>query len=125
VNGTRKVSECGKYELIGDRCILRKKGTLRVPGVLPELWQHLSQEQRMAIRSRWLLYVDECQARGAPVSVPVPEEGVSSRRRPPPMTELRRHTEEKAKARWRKRPESAARPCRWVPQDSLCTVTTS
>ena len=77
----------------------------------------------MAMRKRWLLYIDECQARGTPLPALVPEEGVSSRRHPPPMTELRRHTEEKAQARWRKRPESAARPCRWVPQDSLCTAT--
>ena len=27
------------------------------------------------MRSRWLLYVDECQARGTPIPVPVPEEG--------------------------------------------------
>ena len=50
-----KLLECGKYELIGDRCILRKKDTLRVPGVLPELWQHWSQDLRMAMRRRWLL----------------------------------------------------------------------
>ena len=29
----------------------------------------------MAMRSRWLLYQEECKARGAPISPPVPEEG--------------------------------------------------
>ena len=29
----------------------------------------------MAMRKRWLLYVDECQARGKPLLAPVPEEG--------------------------------------------------
>ena len=70
-----KFSDCGKYEIIGDRCSLRKPGTYRVPGVLPELWQHLSQEQRMAMRNRWLLYQEECKARGTPIPAPVPDEG--------------------------------------------------
>ena len=38
------ISECGKYEVIGDLRILREKGTQRVLGVLPELWSLLSQE---------------------------------------------------------------------------------
>ena len=70
-----KFSECRKYEFIGDRCTMRKKDTWMVPDVLPELWQHLSQDQRMAMRRRWLLYIDECQARGMPAPVPVPDEG--------------------------------------------------
>ena len=67
------LSECGKYEIIGDRWIQRKKNSQRVPGVLPELWSLLSQEQRNALRARWHLHTEA----GAPPGIPAPatEEG--------------------------------------------------
>ena len=40
------ISPCGKYELIGEWKMFRRKGTQRVPGVWPEIWNAMSVEQR-------------------------------------------------------------------------------
>ncbi|NDC79250.1 MAG: hypothetical protein EBZ67_15480, partial [Chitinophagia bacterium] len=70
-----KFSDCGKFEIIGDRWILRKKNSQRVPGVLPELWSLLSQEQRTALRQRWHLYLEELVVNEPPGFSPASEEG--------------------------------------------------
>jgi hypothetical protein len=70
-----RFSECGKFEIIGDRWILRKKNSQRVPGVLPELWSLLSQEQRTALRQRWHLYLEELVVNEPPGFSHASEEG--------------------------------------------------
>jgi hypothetical protein len=75
-----KFSDCGKFEIIGDRWILRKKNSQRVPGVLPELWSLLSQEQRTALRQRWHLYLEELVVNEPPGFSHASEEGGSRRR---------------------------------------------
>ena len=74
-----------------------------------ELRQHLSQDQRSATRNHQLLEQDGRAATGSPFSVPVPEEGVSSRRL------LRRLLNtlgtRSAPGRWRKRPNPSAQAC--------------
>jgi hypothetical protein len=47
-----RFSERGKYEIIGDRWILRKKNSQRVLGVLRVLRSLLNQDQRTALRQR-------------------------------------------------------------------------
>ena len=69
-----RLSECGKYEVIGDRWIQRKKNSQRVPGVLPELWSLLSQEQRSSLRARWHQHRDAVAAKGETSPLPAPEE---------------------------------------------------
>ena len=42
--------------MIGGRRILRRKGSQRVPGIWPEVWNMMSTEQRVAMRTRWEAY---------------------------------------------------------------------
>ena len=53
------ISECGKYEIIGDGYIKRRKGSERVPGIWPEVWNIMSTEQRTAMRQSWEAYQEQ------------------------------------------------------------------
>ena len=46
------ISECGQFEIIGDRRIRRRKGSQRAPGIFPEVWDVMSAEQRLSLRKR-------------------------------------------------------------------------
>jgi hypothetical protein len=121
-----KVSDCGKFEIIGDRWILRKKNSQRVPGVLLELWSLLSQEQRTALRQRWHLYLEELVVNEPPGFSLASEEGGVSPQLLPRQTPAgsRRgyptgggnapapiQSPTMVKGRWRTRPESRVPRC--------------
>ena len=53
------ISECGQFEIIGDRRIRRRKGSQRVPGIFPEVWNVMSAEQRLSLRKRWEQYQEQ------------------------------------------------------------------